>query len=46
MGGVAKPYIILYRDEFQDDDVFDEYCSMPNAVVSDDQMSVKFYTTN
>ena len=43
--GIAqgKTYVVFYRDDFKSDFVFDQYCGMLSAIVSDDRESVKFY---
>ena len=37
-----KVYVVFYRDDFKSDFVFDQYCGMLSAIVSDDRESVKF----
>jgi hypothetical protein len=39
-------YIKIYRDELKSDLVFDNYCSMDNAVILENEDAVVFYTVN
>ena len=39
----TKPCVIFYRDDFKSDYVFNQYCGMLSAIVSDDRESVAFY---
>ena len=39
-------YIKIYREESPSDKVFNEYCSMENSVMLENEDAVLFYTLN
>ena len=39
-------YITIYRDELDSDKLFNEYCSLPNSVIDEEEDSVTFYTVS
>jgi len=39
-----KDYIILYREDFKKDYIFEEYKNLPNAIYNSENDSITFYT--